>query len=99
MKRVHTKRAVQKYCSMEKHMKRVQHENNATQKKCKMKRIKHRENASWKKQNMERVQHEKCATSTKYKDKTKFGKKGKRRLHYSAQTDNRSSVNRPFIHW
>ena len=31
---------------MEKHMKRVQHENNATQKKCKMKRIKHRENAS-----------------------------------------------------
>ena len=49
---------------MEKHMKKVQHDNSATQKKCKMKRMEHSENASLKKQNMERVQHEQ---STKIK--------------------------------
>ena len=63
-------------------MKRVQH----------VKRVQDEESAKWKKWNRKRVQHGKCPTWTKYRDRAKFGKKCKRRVHYSAQTDNGASV-------
>ena len=79
-----------------KHKENINIERNSnTLKECKAKKVQNektaarRKHGKWKNYgNTKQVQRGKNATWRKYRDRAKFGKKCKRRVHYSAQTDN-----------
>ena len=94
MKKVYTKQMQQKSETWMQY-KKQKNKRDCNMERLKHKRLEHEESESWKKRNTKIVQHGKSATWTKYSDRAKFGKKCKRRLYYSAQTDSEQSVNRP----
>ena len=101
----HDESATRRECNTKKlKMKRVQNEK-SNMKKCNMKRVQNGEKASWKKRKTKKqcirkivqliktVQPKQSTEREREGERAKFGKMYKRRVHYSAQTDNELSVN------